>query len=872
MEPIFRKTAVVVICISLLILIVQVIFVSATPGGDTRETRGYQLPVWDSGDWWKYYIHSDEPQSLDSGDIHITIDEVTTVEIMTVAGSETVMVNGSSYDVYNVTIEGNIAQKGSYIYGQYSGAYTDNSQSNGFAYYRRSDLAFLKRLDNIAGTITMTVMGSPQSSPYTSTVLTLLQPPREDFNFPMAHLTTWNVNSMMTVNQTISSMGETESVEIHTLFSYIATVGAEETGEVAGRALDYYPIHGVGTVVGDGGSAPFEIYNNYSAVAKNSIVGLIGFGDVNSPPGSGDLTITSDDFSINPLSPREQVPVNISCEISNAGYGNVAYARVRAKLDGETYGGDITIELIESYDHHTIIYNIDSLAKGPHTFEIILDPDQLIEESDETNNDAVFTFELVANNEPVITGYQPFTNIIINKDATAVFAIEADDPDDDDINYEWTVDGETVLGAAGPNYEMTFSGVDEGDLIVIIVVVYDEFDANVSHEWEVTINTAPSITGHTPDEQMITIRESEEVDFVITYDNAGEDSVLFRWYLDGELLPWEKSGFFTFESALSGFNSSEGSPYEIKVEVVDFLNLTDEYTWTLAVNNMNQAPAIVNAMAGGLAGELCSINETKNMSFNVTVIDPDRDVVSFTWFVDGVEITGAKTADFIFSTDHDTVTHVNGRRTQDFIIKVLADDGEYNDTYTWTLRVIDIDRAPEVSFDVSPDSTLSGIKENEKAIFNATCTDLDGDTLTYQWLLNGEILTVDPSFTLGFKEGNHTIRLVVDDGYGNIQWENFSFTVLPGDTQSGGTGETGGDKGGKDFPLWAKVAIGLVVVLVVIIVVLLLVKRRKPAEKVSFGSISEPRKHGIFLCPKCNEKADREMGYCMDCGNDFSDL
>ncbi len=867
MQRIFRKSVVGVICI--LLLLVTMIITPEILGEKAHETRAYQLPVWKSDDWWKYYYHSDEPLFLDSGDIQVTIDEITTVEVLTVAGSESVMVNGTSYDIYNVTIEGNIAQKGSYVYGQYSGPYTDNSESTGFAYYRRSDLAFIKRVDDITGTITMTIMGSPQNSPYTSTVLTNMQPPREDFNFPMSHLSTWNVNSLQTVNQTFSSQGQTESVETHTLFSYIATVGAEDKGEVAGRVVDFYPIHGVGTAVGGGNTAPFEVYNNYSSVVKNSIIGLIGFGDVDSPPGSGDLTIDVEDFLIAPQSPREGVRANISCEISNVGYGNVAYPRVRAELDGDTYGEDIIIDMIESYGKYTIYYDIVPLDRGSHSFEIILDPDNLIEESDETNNGAVFTFEVAANKEPLITGYQPFTNIIINKGSTAVFEIVASDPDGDKINYEWTVDGGTVSGANGPDCEIAFTGVDEGDELVVKAVVYDDFNANVSHEWGVTINTAPTITGHTPPEQMITTLEGEEVDFVITYDNAGEESIIFRWYLDDDLLHWEKAGFFTFEAALSGANSSEGSPYEIKVVVEDFLNLTDEYSWTLQVDNMNQAPQIINAFAGGAAREMQTINETENMNYNITALDPDNDALTYTWFVDGQEITGAKAADFIYTTDKDTVTHLNGRRTQDFIIKVLCDDGELNDTFTWILRVVDINRAPIISFEESLDSALSGIKEGEMAALNVSSEDSDGDVMTYQWLLDGEILAVDPSFTISFKEGDHTIQLLVDDGYDKTRTEIFNFTILPGETGPGNSGNTDGSKGGKGIPLWAVIVIVLVV-LVVIMVIILLIKRKKPVAKVSFEGVNEHKENVIFLCPKCNEKEDLDLGYCISCGNDFS--
>ena len=71
-----------------------------------------------------------------------------------------------------------------------------------------------------------------------------------------------------------------------------------------------------------------------------------------------------------------------------------------------------------------------------------------------------------------------------------------------------------------------------------------------------------------------------------------------------------------------------------------------------------------------------------------------------------------------------------------------------------------------------------------------------------------------------------------------------------------------------------------IVIIIVIILVLvgtlalyLLMKRRTGKKNiVTFTKeTGKSVENYIFLCPKCNEKADEDLGYCIDCGATFDE-
>ena len=834
---------------------------------ESHESRFYSLPSWDPGDWWVRQIHTDEDETLQIMGATITIEEMIEDRAEIVQNRETVVVNGTSYDVYNVTVVYEMEQSGTWSFMGSDGDYSDRSQSVGHAYYRRADLAFVKEVMDTEGRINVEGI---TSTGYTATLTRTANPPLDDLQFPMAPANHWTVNSIIVNDATYTQEGGSPEKEVIVeTYNYINTVGLEETSTVAGVQVDYFPIHSIGTVTVQGIASPVNSYINYSNQVKNSINNLTDFGDIHEQMSNDvDLRVTVSDISISPGSPREGNPVHATFEFENSGSAPVIGAEVEVTLEGGDFSNSTSYVSILGGDTRESIMDLGVLEPDGYQLRISLDPGNGIDETNEDNNLAVFAFTVSANHAPAINDYRPVFDPTINEGTTISFEINATDAEGDDIFYQWSIDDEAIERGTGSEFEKDFTGAQEGHVYRVKGLVIDELGGNSSQEWRVTINSAPIITSHNPSTDAFTVNEGEEVHFNITIDNPGDDLVFFEWYADDRLIPSVKSAFFTFISTYNDDNSSEGSPYEIMVIVEDSLGLESEFTWTLVVNDINQAPTIPVAMAGGRINGEPLINETEFIQFDITAVDPDGDVLTYAWSVDGREVPGGTGASYIFNTDHSTVAHIGGALKKMFEIKVEVKDGKSNSSFSWTLTVMDKNRPLKITIDHPIGSALEGLGEDEPIDFSVTGEDPDEDILSYEWFLNGAALGVNASFEYAFMPGNHTIKVTGTDGYGSRTVRYINFTVLPAKTDDKKDGSDSEKKGSDGYIV---IIVVIVLLLIGIAALFFLMKRRRGKEnEVTFTKeTSKPVEDHIFLCPKCNEKADEDLGYCIDCGATF---
>jgi len=869
MKQWLRSLTISSICVLLVFSFIPGIMGNIKAKDDPNESRFYSLPTWNPGDWWVWQIYTDEDETLLIMGATITIEEMVEDRTEIVQFQETVRVNGTSYDVYNVTVLNDMEQSGTWSFMGNDGDYSDRSQSVGYAYYRRSDLALIKEVLDTEGRINVEGI---TSTGYTATLMRTANPPLDNFHFPMAPTNHWTVNSIVVNDATYTQEGGSpENEVIVETHNYVNTVGLEESSTVAGVQGDYYPIHSIGTVTVQGIGSPVNTYINYSNQVKNSINNLTDFGDINEQISNDiDLRVTVSDISITPQSPRQGTSIQASFEFENSGSAPVIGTEVEATLEGGNFSNTTSYVSILGGDTRSSIMDLGVLEPGGYQFRVSLDPENGIDETSENNNIAVFSFTVSANHAPTINDYEPMFDPTINEGTTISFEINATDAEGDDISYQWFVDGEVVAGESSSEFEKDFTGAEEGHVYVVKGTVIDELGGNSSQEWQVTINSAPIITSHNPPTDTFTVNEGEEVQFNITIDNPGDDLVYFEWYVNGRFITSVKSAFFTFTSTFNDDNSSEDSPYEIMVVVEDGLGLKNEFTWTLAVRNLNQAPDIPVATAAGQVNSEPLINETEFIQFEITAVDPDGDVLTYAWFVDGAEVSGATGANHIFNTDHTTVKHIGGKLKEIYEITVEVRDGESNSSYTWTLTVMDKNRPLQITIDQPVESALDALTEDDPVDFSVTGEDPDEDILSYEWFLDGVAMGVNWSFDYTFEAGNHTIKLIGTDGYGSRDVRYINFTVLPSKTNGQKDGSDSEKKGSGGYV----VIIGVIVlVLVGMVALFLLMKRRKGTENtVTFTKeTGKSVEDYIFLCPKCNEKADEDLGYCIDCGATFDE-
>jgi hypothetical protein len=131
----------------------------------------------------------------------------------------------------------------------------------------------------------------------------------------------------------------------------------------------------------------------------------------------------------------------------------------------------------------------------------------------------------------------------------------------------------------------------------------------------------------------------------------------------------------------------------------------------------------------------------------------------------------------IVSNSFVTLTSLNNNTK--YYWKVSAFDGNlYSDnSSTFSVTLIS-DTSPVINFS-TPTSPVT-LSENSSLIFNVTAHDLDGDSITYKWFLDGNLVSSQNIFNYytGFNDaGNHVITAEASDSNRNMVTQTFAVIV-----------------------------------------------------------------------------------------------
>lgn len=207
-----------------------------------------------------------------------------------------------------------------------------------------------------------------------------------------------------------------------------------------------------------------------------------------------------------------------------------------------------------------------------------------------------------------------------------------------------------------------------------------------------------------------------------------------------------------------------------------------------------------------------TLNETETQEFTVTIRDPGNIFRSYTWDVDGLDISNSNAANFTYAPDYASA----GKHT----VTVKALGVGVTITHTWNVTVNNINRDPTALI-VAPkakDTLVMG----EKVEFDGTgSTDPDPETLKYSWDFgDGKSGTGSTTTHKYSKAGEFKVKLTVTDPYNASDTYSIKVTV------EDNTGIVG------QFTTMPMCLIPLVLLIVIIlVVVLLIVRSRKKAHK-----------------------------------------
>lgn len=221
------------------------------------------------------------------------------------------------------------------------------------------------------------------------------------------------------------------------------------------------------------------------------------------------------------------------------------------------------------------------------------------------------------------------------------------------------------------------------------------------------VDVAPTIKelgGDDVEAGLVIVNETDLIRLVLEAVDPDGDELMFTYGA-----PLDEDGEWQTQNGDAG-------EYDVVITVSDG-EFEVEKIVKIIVDPVNFAPVFEaykpsDETAGSL---LVSIAELDSVKFSVKADDPDGDLVSYQWLLDGNEVESIEAYELI--TGYEDA----GEHTLDVIIS----DGELDSRMTWFITVAETNRAPIIE---DMDSLI--VKETELAELDVVAHDPDGDAVT----------------------------------------------------------------------------------------------------------------------------------------------
>ena len=341
--------------------------------------------------------------------------------------------------------------------------------------------------------------------------------------------------------------------------------------------------------------------------------------------------------------------------------------------------------------------------------------------------------------EPVIGNFEPKESPIeINEGNSIRFVVFASDPNNDQLTYNWKVDGETYTNGNELKFETGYK--DAGNYEIFVLISDGMF--NVSKEWNLKVNDVDldAVLGQIED---VTIVETETARLDLpNFKDYGLSHTISEPLGDNNR--WKT----TYDDA---------GDYEItiKVEGKDF---EGERKVNLKVFNKDRPPKFVNLKGA-------SIREGEVLNIELKAEDPDKDEVSFSAeglpegaeFVDNV-LVWEPGFDFVMKEKpEDYVTQAFRLLSKRIVVTFTAKSKELEDKKTVSIRVKDANR-PFVLEEIAD----IDVNEGEEIVLNPAYNDPDKDKVSFKYK---GFLNKAKKMT-GFDDaGIYVVKVVASDGF-----------------------------------------------------------------------------------------------------------
>ena len=349
------------------------------------------------------------------------------------------------------------------------------------------------------------------------------------------------------------------------------------------------------------------------------------------------------------------------------------------------------------------LLNPDHNQSGEHSIKVTINNG----ENEKTMTWTVLVLDV--NQAPAMLTLSPLENPTIDENTSALFRIEAMDPDGDLIEYRWFVDG-LKAGNDTSVFEYVAGFVSAGEYSIKCTI--SDGIETIPFTWDLTVNNVnrpPTDIRYIPENNPI-ISENDTQEFGVEAVDPDGDQISYSWYLDGTPVNNVIGGSsFVFDSDFS----SEGT-YEIKVIISDG-SVDIDHIWYLFVSQINLPPTIED-----YSPQMdLEIFEAATQIFSVDCTDYDGDEISYEWSLDGIELTETGNT-YEHTTDYDDAGT--------YQVEVNITDGQFYVKQYWTLTVKNLNRAPVLS---DPQVTPDSGNVTTEFTFKINYSDEDNDAPSY---------------------------------------------------------------------------------------------------------------------------------------------
>jgi len=311
----------------------------------------------------------------------------------------------------------------------------------------------------------------------------------------------------------------------------------------------------------------------------------------------------------------------------------------------------------------------------------------------------------------------------------------------DDVSissYVWTVNDSIISNA--PDFPYTFK--EAGNYMVTLTVA-DEQGLSDTVTLEIKVRSA---TGNNPPDAVATADVTSgkaplAVAFTGSNSSDDVDIVNYLWTVNDSIVSREADFNYTFDNAQN---------YNVKLTVADAEGLTDTATLRIIASSPdgNTAPnaiAAANILKGAMPLEV---------TFTGSNSTDDQGIASYEWQIDGATVSTQ--ANFVYTFE----------QAGNYDVTLIVTDAQgLSDTATVTITVASAD-GNEPPKAVIVTSEVSGNTPLEVAFTGSNSTD-DAGIVSYEWILNGNVISENPDFTYTFnEEGSYEVSLTVTDAQG----------------------------------------------------------------------------------------------------------